>query len=102
MQEFIHTSYGILLVIGRYTVTFSLINLILCRYFFIHMRWKGILRGMGAPGFMTYWLGACVFFLEYGLHFDPSGVIRSLALTVFRFDFAAIMISAGVYKLVCG
>jgi len=93
---------GIMLVIDRYTVAFSLINLILCRYFFIQMRWKSILRGMGAPGFMTYWLGACVFFLEYGLHLDPSGVIRSSAITAFRFDFAVIMISAGVYKLVCG
>jgi hypothetical protein len=93
---------AVLLVLGRHTVVASLVNLLLCRYFFIHMRWKGVLRGMGAPGFMTYWLGACVFFLEYGLHLEPSGTIRSIALLLFRIDFAAIMISAGVYKLVCG
>ena len=93
---------AVMMVLGQYPVWSSFINLLLCRYFFIHMRWKGILRGMGAPGFMTYWLGACVFFLEYGLHMDPSETIRSVAVTLFRFDFAAIMISAGVYKLVCG
>ena len=25
------------------------------------MRWKGILRGMGAPGFIAYWVGTAVF-----------------------------------------
>jgi uncharacterized membrane protein YphA (DoxX/SURF4 family) len=51
---------------------------------------------------MTYWLGACVFALEYGLHMDASGTIRSLSLLLFRLDFAAIMLSAGFYKVVCG
>jgi hypothetical protein len=91
-----------MLILGYYPVLSSLVNLLLCRYFFIHMRWKGILRGMGAPGFMTYWLGVCVFFLEYALYMDQSGMLRSLALSVFRIDFAAIMLSAGLYKLVSG
>lgn len=93
---------ALMILAGRHTVWFSFANLLLCRYFFIHMRWKGILRGMGAPGFMTYWLGACVFFLEYGLHMDPSGTVRPLAVSLFRIDFALIMLSAGFYKLVCG
>src|ERR1043166_5470570 len=93
---------GVMLFLGRHTVVFSLINLLLCRYFFIHMRWKGILRGMGAPGFLTYWLGACVFFLEYGLQMDPGGSVRSAALNVFRVDSAPSMLSAGAYKLLCG
>ena len=71
-----------LLIAGRLTVAASLVNLLLCRYFFIAMRWKGVLRGMGAPGFMTYWLAACVFFLEYGAAYDPSGAVRSAAATV--------------------
>jgi uncharacterized membrane protein YphA (DoxX/SURF4 family) len=91
-----------MIIAGYYTVWFSLINLLLCRYFFIQMRWQSILRGLGAPGFMTYWLGACVFFLEYGLHADPSSIVRDLALFAFRIDFAMIMLSAGLYKLVCG
>ena len=53
----------------------ALVNLVLCRYFFIHMRWKGVLRGMGAPGFMAYWLALAVFLLEYTqpLRAGPAG-----------------------------
>jgi uncharacterized membrane protein YphA (DoxX/SURF4 family) len=93
---------GLLLVLGRHTVAAALVNLLLCRYFFVHMRWKGVLRGMGAPGFMTYWLGACVFFLEYGLRMDPTGGVREAALLAFRVDFAVIMICAGTYKALAG
>jgi hypothetical protein len=91
-----------LLVAGRWTVMASLVNLLLCRYFFIAMRWKGVLRGMGAPGFMTYWMAACVFFLEYGAAYDPSGTVRSAALFTFRLDFAVIMLCAGTYKALAG
>jgi hypothetical protein len=87
---------------GFYTVLAGFVNFILCRYFFIQMRWKGILRGMGAPGFMAYWLGACVLFLEYGLHLDPSGKVREFAILVFGIDFAFIMLSAGFYKIISG
>ena len=93
---------GGLLVVGRYTVLAALVNLMLCRYYFVHMRWKGVLRGMGAPGFMTYWLAACVFFLEYGLRCDPTGAVRGAALTVFRLDFAVIMLCSGTYKALAG
>src|SRR5689334_3557735 len=41
------------LVAGWATPWAAMVNLVFCRYFFIHMRWKGILRGMGAPGFMS-------------------------------------------------
>src|SRR4051812_1945687 len=51
---------GGLLVAGRFVVPAALINLLLCRYFFIQMRWNGTLRGMGAPGFLAYWAGAAV------------------------------------------
>ena len=88
------------LVFGRWTVAAALINLFFCRYFFVHMRWKGVLRGMGAPGFMTYWLSAAVFLLEYTLHYAPA--VRPLALLVLQVDFALIMLSAGVYKCTAG
>ncbi|HEY8188901.1 MAG TPA: hypothetical protein VIF64_22730 [Pyrinomonadaceae bacterium] len=89
-----------LLLWGRWTVAAALINLFLCRYFFVHMRWKGVLRGMGAPGFMTYWLSAAVFLLEYTLHYAPQ--VRPLTLLVLQVDFALIMLSAGVYKCTAG
>src|SRR5258708_3244649 len=46
---------GVLITIGTWSPWAALLNLLLCRYFFIHMRWKGVLCGMGAPGFMSYW-----------------------------------------------
>jgi hypothetical protein len=91
---------AVALIFGRWTIVAALINLLLCRYFFVHMRWKGVLRGMGAPGFMTYWLSAAVFLLEYTLHVAPT--VRPLALFVLQVDFALIMLSAGVYKCTAG
>lgn len=78
----------------------ALVNVVLCRYFFVHMRWKGILRGMGAPGFMAYWLGLAVFLLDYSALYAPT--LRPLALLVLQVDFAFIMLSAGVYKFTAG
>jgi hypothetical protein len=89
-----------LITFGRWTVWAALINLLLCRYFFVHMRWKGVLRGMGAPGFMTYWLSAAVFLTEYTTHYAPE--VRPLTLLVLQVDFALIILSAGVYKCTAG
>lgn len=89
-----------LLVIGQWTVWAAFINLLICRYFFIQMRWKSITRGLGAPGFFTYWLGAAVFLLELTSHCTPA--LKSLALLVLQADFALIMFSAGIYKLTAG
>jgi hypothetical protein len=77
-----------------------LVNVVFCRYFFVHMRWKSLTRGMGAPGFMSYWTGVAVFLLEYTSHFAPD--IRHVALLVAQVDLALIMLSAGVYKATAG
>jgi len=90
----------ILLMLGYWTTSAALINLIFCYYFFVRMRWKGILRGMGAPGFMAYWLAAVVFLLEYALHHAPT--LPPLVLLVAQADFAFIMLSAGIYKFTAG
>jgi hypothetical protein len=78
----------------------AVVNLILCRYFFIHMRWKGVLRGMGAPGFIAYWLAAAVTLLEVTRRFAPS--VFPLALFVAQVDFAFLMFAAGIYKMTAG
>ena len=90
----------VLLTLGYWTTLAAFINLILCYYFFVRMRWKGILRGMGAPGFMSYWLAAVVFLLEYAQHHAPS--LMPLVLLVAQADFAFIMLSAGIYKFNAG
>lgn len=91
---------ALLLAIGVWSPWSALVNLLFCRYFFIHMRWKGLLRGMGAPGYVTYWAGAAIFFLEYTLHYAPE--LRPLTLLVFQADFAFIYLSSGFYKFSSG
>lgn len=90
------------LVVGHRPLLYAAINLGLCWYFFVFMRWRGILRGMGAPGYMSYWLGACVFSLELARAVDPSGDLVRVALLCFQLDFAAIMTCAGAYKGLAG
>lgn len=91
---------AVALVIGRDVVIAALVNVLLCRYFFIQMRWRGVLRGMGAPGFIAYWLGAAVLLLEYTRRAAPA--LQGLALLVLQVDFAFIMLSAGFYKFSAG
>jgi hypothetical protein len=55
---------------------------------------------MGAPGFMTYWLGAALFLLALTRGGPPS--LHALALLVLQVDFAFIMLSAGLYKVLAG
>ncbi|MBI3271859.1 MAG: hypothetical protein HYZ53_22900 [Planctomycetes bacterium] len=90
------------LAVGVQTPLAALVNLALGYYFFVHTRWKGILRGMGAPGLMSCWLGACICFLEFARHHDPTGRLQEAALLAFRVDFAVIMLSAGIYKATAG
>jgi hypothetical protein len=85
---------------GRATFWAALVNLALCRHFFVRMRWKGVLRGMGAPGFMTYWLGGAVALLEGTTRYVPS--VRPVALLALQVDLALIMFSAGLYKVTAG
>lgn len=89
-----------MLVAGRWTVAAAAICLLLGRYYFVQMRWKSVVRGLGAPGLMSYWLAAAIFLLEYTRHYAPQ--LRGLALLVMQVDFAFIILSAGVYKFTAG
>jgi hypothetical protein len=91
---------GVGLALGRGTLVAAVLNAAICHYFFIQMRWRGLLRGMGAPGFMTWWLGAAVAALEVARACDPA--LAPLALLAAQLDFACIMISAGAYKVIAG
>ncbi len=91
---------GGLLVAGRWTVWAALANVLLCHYFFIGMRWRGVLRGMGAPGFMTYWVGVAVLLLELTRAYAPGA--QGTALLALQVDLALVFLSAGVYKLLAG
>lgn len=93
-------SCAIALIVDFHPVVASFLTLLICRYYHVDMRWKGVARGMGAPGLMSYWLAFAVFLLEFSIHFAP--MYRSLALLVLQVDFAFIMFSAGVYKASAG
>ena len=88
------------LTLGCWTVPAAFINVVLCRYFFVQMRWRGLLRGMGAPGFMTYWTACAVLLLELTRQHAPD--VKSMALLVLQVDFALIMFTAGLAKLGAG
>ncbi len=88
------------LTLGWWTVPAATVNVLLCRYFFVHMRWKGVLRGMGAPGFYAHWLGMAVALLEFAQWHAPK--LRPFALLVVQVDLAFIILSAGVYKFTAG
>jgi hypothetical protein len=81
-------------------VAAAAINLACCYYFFNRLRWASVSRGMGAPGFIALWLGAAVFLLELTGRHAPAA--RGAALAALQIDFAAIMLSAGLYKLAAG
>lgn len=93
-------SAAVSLAAGRAVLMAAAVNVVLCYYFFIRMRWSGVLRGMGAPGFIAFWLGAAVFMLELTARRAPA--LRGLALLTLQVDFALIMLSAGIYKMVSG
>ena len=91
---------GMALALGWAVVPAALLNVVLCRYFFIQMRWRGVLRGMGAPGFIAYWLAVAVLLLEFTRRYAPEQY--GLAVLALQIDFAFIMLSAGTYKFFAG
>ena len=88
------------LAVGVAVLPSAAINLALCYCFFIRLRWRSVLRGMGAPGFISFWLAAAVFLLALSAAHAPA--IRPLVLLTLQIDFALIMLSAGIYKVLAG
>lgn len=88
------------IALNRHVIFCSAVNLILCWYFFVWMRWRGGLRGSGAPGLMNYWLAAVVFFTEYTRRFVPE--LFQFTLLVFQIELAFIVFTSGFYKFNAG
>ncbi|MGE0763256.1 MAG: hypothetical protein AB7N80_08260 [Bdellovibrionales bacterium] len=78
----------------------ALLNAAICYHFFIRQRWCSLLRGMGAPGFMSWWIAMAILGLQLSNHFATN--LRGLVVLAFQVDFALIMFSAGFYKLTAG
>lgn len=90
------------LIIGYQSFWALLLNLIFCRYYFIHLRWKSLSRGCGAPGFITQWLAYALFLLELTAQPGILPELRRMGIFLVRADFAWIILSAGFYKLFGG
>ena len=88
------------LVLGVAIVPAAAVNLACCYYFFTAMRWRGALRGMGAPGFIACWLAAAIVLIEVTRRHVPQAA--PLALLVLQVDFALVMAAAGIYKFFAG
>jgi uncharacterized membrane protein YphA (DoxX/SURF4 family) len=88
------------LAAGYLSLAASAVNLALCRYYHLRMRWRGVLRGMGAPGFILGWLAAAVFLQEFTAACAPG--LQPLGVLVLQVDFALIMFTAGWSKFTSG
>lgn len=80
-------------------VACTFVCLFITRYVFVHLRYKSVLRGFGAPGFMAYWLE--VYMLLYVL-LEYLGLNKGISIALATLDMSLIMLSAGVYKLRSG
>ena len=89
-----------LLIVNAWTVPAAAVALACGHYFFVGMRWRTLSRGMGAPGFITFWLAAAVFLVEYSARYAPA--LSGVALLVLQADFGLIMLTAGLYKFSAG
>jgi hypothetical protein len=90
----------LLLAAGAWTPWTALVSVLISRYYFVQMRWSGVLRGMGAPGFMIYWLGVAIFLLEFTRAHAPA--LQPLAVLALQLDLGATLLTAGIYKLSAG
>lgn len=78
----------------------SAVNLLYAHHYFIRSRWSSLLRGMGAPGAMLFWLSGAAFLLELTRVMDPDA--QGFAVRILQIDFALIMLSSGVSKFSSG
>lgn len=90
------------LVAGVYPLAGALVLFAIFRHLYIHNRWKNLFRGGGAPGFMSHWLTAFLVLFEAAAVLDGSGALGARVLTLFRIDFAVILICSGTYKSLSG
>lgn len=96
------TAAAVLLGLGVWPLAAAAVNYLLCRHYFIDLRWKTLVRGCGAPGFVAHWLAAAVLILELTSQPGTGDFLRAAGVWMLRFDFACIILSAGFYKFFSG
>jgi len=89
-----------LLATETFVLGAAIVNLGLAYFFFQRQRWTSLLRGMGAPGAMLFWLSAALFFIELTRAFSPQSL--GLTLRLLQIDLGLIMLSSSLSKLAGG
>jgi hypothetical protein len=90
------------LVLGVYPLIGALVLFLIFRAVYVRGRWLTLFRGGGAPGFMSHYLAAVLFFLEASAWLDGSGGLSAHTLRVIRIDFGVILLCSGTYKSLSG
>ncbi len=90
------------LIFGFYPIICAGYSFLLCHIYFIRLRWTSLHRGFGATGFLMNWLGMAVWLMEVVSLSGISYSTQQLSMCFLRVDFALIILSSGVCKLLSG
>ena len=90
------------LLLGFHPLAASLGLFVLARWWYIDSLWFGLFQGGGAVGMVSFLLTLYVVLTELSRFLDPSGGLTSDVAWVLRIDFAAVMLCAGLYKILTG
>jgi len=90
------------LILGIYPLAGASILLVIFRAIYVRGRWRTLFRGGGAPGFMSHYLVAVLFFVEVSGWLDRTGALTQQALRVVRIDFGVVLLCSGTYKSLSG
>jgi hypothetical protein len=88
--------------IGFYPVVGAAVLWFIFRDLYITNRFKNLLRGTGAPGFMSHHTALFMFLLEAAALLDRSHVLGERVFLLYRIDFGMILLCAGMYKALSG
>jgi hypothetical protein len=90
------------LAVGWHPWVAATLLLVFSRHYYIGLRWRSLLRGAGAVGFMPYWTALYIFLLESVAMFYQHAALELALFRVLRIDFAVIFLCAGTYKALTG
>lgn len=90
------------LVLNISNILFNFSLFVLFRHYFINGRWRSLLRGAGAPGYISHYCLLFVNLIDISIYFDSTLILAEKILMVLRYDFATIMLCSGTYKALVG
>jgi hypothetical protein len=88
------------ILFGFYRLPSSIFLVCIFRYFFINTRWSSLLRGGGAPGYMSYYTLLIIMLCEISFMLPDSN--QEWAGYLIKIDFGVIILCSGLYKSLTG